>query len=156
MLDFGKLALGEGDDAPAGEWRSRAPRRAGAQRFLAGTAEDADEDADRPVFSLVSGTYRTAKRYGAGAEAAAAVEEGASSAAVILRNQENALSVLPDSAASECRVFAVLVVLLICRVGEFLQSRTYQGLETRLGQDAPSVLEQGRSGIARGYQTDHR
>jgi diphthamide biosynthesis protein 2 len=32
--------------------------------------------------------------------------------------------------------------------------RTYQGLEVRLGEDEPSVLEQGRSGIARGYQTD--
>jgi len=38
--------------------------------------------------------------------------------------------------------------------GQFLQQRTYQGLELRLGEDGPSVLEQGRSGIARGYQDD--
>jgi hypothetical protein len=40
--------------------------------------------------------------------------------------------------------------------GEFLQSRTFRGLETRTGLDPPSVLEQGRSGIARGYGDDHR
>lgn len=38
--------------------------------------------------------------------------------------------------------------------GRFLAQRTYQGLELRLGADAPGVLEQGRSGIARGYQDD--
>ncbi|KAF8220335.1 diphthamide biosynthesis protein [Tricholoma matsutake] len=61
------------------------------------------------------------------------------SAAIILRNQDRALSTLEDSAA-----------------GQFLQERGYKGLETRIGEDAPSVLEQGRSGIARGYQDDHR
>jgi diphthamide biosynthesis protein 2 len=35
--------------------------------------------------------------------------------------------------------------------GEFLLQRSWQGLERRLGQDAPSLLEQGRSGIASGY-----
>jgi diphthamide biosynthesis protein 2 len=34
--------------------------------------------------------------------------------------------------------------------------RSYRGLENRLGEDGPSVLEQGRSGIARGYQDDRR
>ena len=39
---------------------------------------------------------------------------------------------------------------------QFLHTREYQGLEQRIGQDAPSVLEQGRSGITRGYGDDHR
>lgn len=39
--------------------------------------------------------------------------------------------------------------------GEFLQSRTFRGLETRAGLDPPSILQQGRSGIARGYGDDH-
>ena len=38
----------------------------------------------------------------------------------------------------------------------FLQTRTFKGLEQRLGEDAPSVMEEGRSGIARGYGDDHR
>lgn len=41
-------------------------------------------------------------------------------------------------------------------LGDFLQARSFQGLEQRLGQDAPAVLEQGRSGIAKGYaDVDH-
>ena len=36
-------------------------------------------------------------------------------------------------------------------LGQFLQSRSYQGLDPRVGRDAPGALEQGRSGIARGY-----
>jgi diphthamide biosynthesis protein 2 len=37
---------------------------------------------------------------------------------------------------------------------QFLHSRTYRGLDPRIGQDAPGVLEQGRSGVARGYEDD--
>ncbi|KZT66950.1 diphthamide biosynthesis protein [Daedalea quercina L-15889] len=93
-----------------------------------------DEDLDEPVFSLVTGKYRRAKRYGASAE-----QQLGDSSAVVLRNQDNAVAVLADSAA-----------------GQFLQGRTFRGLETRIGRDAPSILEQGRSGIARGYADDHR
>lgn len=39
-------------------------------------------------------------------------------------------------------------------VGEYLRSRTYQGLDPRYGMDEPSTLEQGRRGIPRGYDTD--
>jgi len=36
---------------------------------------------------------------------------------------------------------------------QFLHSRTYQGLEVGvIGDEEPSVLEQGRSGTAREYQ----
>lgn len=44
---------------------------------------------------------------------------------------------------------------LICGAALFLHSRSYQGLEAKIGEDSPSVLEQGRSGIARGYSDDH-
>jgi diphthamide biosynthesis protein 2 len=65
-------------------------------------------------------------------------QEPSSSSAIILRDQESTVSTLRDSAA-----------------GEFLQSRTFRGLETRAGLDFPSLLVQGRSGIARGYGDDH-
>jgi hypothetical protein len=39
---------------------------------------------------------------------------------------------------------------------DFLHERSWQGLDQRLGQDAPSMLEQGRSGIARGYGEDEQ
>jgi diphthamide biosynthesis protein 2 len=41
-------------------------------------------------------------------------------------------------------------------IGDFLKNRIWQGLEQRIGQDEPSLLEQGRSGIAKGYnEVDH-
>ncbi|KAI0350265.1 diphthamide biosynthesis protein [Trametes cingulata] len=99
--------------------------------------EHEEEDLDQPVFSLTTGKYRHAKRYGGATDTAP--NGDADSSAVILRNQEGALSKMDDSAAAQ-----------------FLQSRSFRGLETRIGQDPPSLLEQGRSGIARGYADDHR
>ncbi|KAI9461404.1 diphthamide biosynthesis protein [Russula earlei] len=98
--------------------------------------EDEEEDLDRPVFSLVTGRYRQAKRYG---ENDRTPVPTSSSSALILRDQDGTVTTLKDSAA-----------------GEFLQSRTFRGLEPRAGLDPPSVLQQGRSGIARGYGDDHR
>jgi hypothetical protein len=37
------------------------------------------------------------------------------------------------------------------RPGVYLNSRHFKGLEQRYGMDEPATLEQGRSGIARGY-----
>lgn len=114
---------------------------AGVQPEEAEKSDDDNEeenDPDRPVFSLIRGTYRHAKRYG-GDSIAEIRNTKDPSAAIVLRNQDRALSTLEDSAA-----------------GQFLQERGYKGLEARIGEDAPSVLEQGRSGIARGYQDDHR
>jgi diphthamide biosynthesis protein 2 len=75
--------------------------------------------------------------------------------AVVRRNQDTALATLADSAAGMFTVFYFLFILM-CFQGQFLQGRDYKGLEARIGEDAPSVLEQGRSGIAKGYQDDHR
>ncbi|KAI0028210.1 putative diphthamide synthesis protein-domain-containing protein [Vararia minispora EC-137] len=87
-------------------------------------------DVDEPAFSLITGKYRHAKRYGIeGTDAG--VGNG------LVRSEAGAL-VMKNSAAAE-----------------FFQSRTYKGLDVRAGMDAPSVLEQGRSGIARGYTDDH-
>ncbi|KAI9439278.1 diphthamide biosynthesis protein [Lactarius indigo] len=97
--------------------------------------EDEDGDPDRPVFSLITGKYRHAKRYG---EDDPTPAQETTSSALILRDQDGTVTTLRDSAA-----------------GEFLQSRTFRGLETRAGLDPPSILEQGRSGIARGYGDDH-
>ncbi|KAI0643281.1 diphthamide biosynthesis protein [Trametes meyenii] len=122
ILDFGQLLREHGDNTEIHSENQK---------------ESEPEDLDQPVFSLVTGKYRYAKRYGGTSEPA---ENGeGDSSAIILRNQEGALSKMDDSAAAQ-----------------FLHSRTFRGLETRIGEDAPSLLEQGRSGIARGYADDHR
>ncbi|EPQ53261.1 diphthamide biosynthesis protein [Gloeophyllum trabeum ATCC 11539] len=121
VLDFERL-LAEHDN--------EVPEETADQR------EDDSEDPDQPIFSTITGKYRTARRFG-GADADSPQVEGGTPSAVVLRNQDNTVATLSDSAAAE-----------------FLQSRSFRGLETRLGEDAPSVLEQGRSGIARGYAND--
>ncbi|KAG8215726.1 putative diphthamide synthesis protein-domain-containing protein [Butyriboletus roseoflavus] len=97
--------------------------------------EEEDPDPDQPTFSLVTGKYRHARRFGAPETS----DDGDTSPnAVVLRNQDGAMTVLQESAAAL-----------------YLQTRSFRGLEARVGEDAPSILEQGRSGIARGYMDDH-
>ncbi|KAJ7577918.1 putative diphthamide synthesis protein-domain-containing protein [Mycena floridula] len=100
------------------------------------TTHGEEEDGDQPVFSLVSGKYRHQKRYGA---AVPDQDTTGQSTELVLRNQDGALLKTSENAA-----------------GQFLQNRSYQGLEMRLGKDDPSILEQGRTGIARGYVDDHK
>ncbi|KAJ7086396.1 putative diphthamide synthesis protein-domain-containing protein [Mycena belliarum] len=107
------------------------------ERLLAESRADDSDDPDQPVFSLITGKYRHAKRFGGSVKGKEALPAEPSSS-VILRNQNTAVA-LADSAGAL-----------------FLQERTFRGLESRVGEDAPSVLEQGRSGIARGYADDHR
>ena len=59
---------------------------------------DSDEDGQQPEFSLVTGQYRKAKRFGG--VAPPVNDEGSS--AVVLRNNEGTVSVLRDSAAGAC------------------------------------------------------
>jgi diphthamide biosynthesis protein 2 len=131
--------------------------------------EDGEDNGDRPVFSLVTGTYRHPKRYGGRGKAFFSAPflkltilsedqqgqiggtSGAQSA-VILRNQDSAITQL-DIAAGK---FSFTRVCSFAQLTVMLQGhqRTYHGLDMRIGQDAPSTLEQGRSGVARGYQDD--
>jgi hypothetical protein len=61
---------------------------------LSAEAVDSDEDGQQPEFSLVTGQYRKAKRFGS---VASPVSD--ESSAVVLRNNEGAVSILRDSAA---------------------------------------------------------
>lgn len=95
-----------------------------------------DSDDDSLEFSLITGTLRTKKRFATGSGGQASDSNNLLEDRVrdlTLRNQNFSLSKL-ESAGST-----------------FLASREFQGLQPRYGMDVPSVLEQGRSGVARGY-----
>lgn len=121
-------------------------------RVLASTEDEADKAKDKAEedaaasdeeleFSLVTGTYRTRKVFGASTSsggATAGAVEGVDAATqgvqdLTLRASDFTIAKL-ESAGSM-----------------FLESRSFRGLEPRYGLDEPAVLEQGRSGIARGY-----
>jgi diphthamide biosynthesis protein 2 len=112
------------------------------------TSSDQDQDQptspdpDQPIFSLITGTYRHPKRYtdpkATTTTTTTTVGSPQSNSALVLRNQSNTIARITDDSAAL----------------QFLQERTYRGLEPRVDEDGPSILEQGRSGIARGYQDD--
>ncbi|CAK9784622.1 diphthamide biosynthesis protein [Cutaneotrichosporon oleaginosum] len=87
-----------------------------------------DEELD---FSLVTGAYRTRKTFGG-------EEERVGGTDVALRNNDMSLAKL-ESAGSM-----------------FLATRSFQGLEPRYGMDEPATLEQGRTGVARGYTEEKK
>lgn len=116
--------------------------------------EGSDSDPDRPVFSLVTGTYRHAKRYGGRSTDSNPYFSLLLTGLTGKHDAETEQSLVSDTSAMVIRNKHDQVAMLDSAAGQFLQQRTYQGLEVRMGEDAPSILEQGRSGIARGYQDD--
>jgi len=92
-----------------------------------------ESDEEKPSYSFSTGRYRTAKVFANGGHVSASDGAGA----LMIRNSATALTI---GGAGQV---------------EFFQNRSFQGLEQRLDQDSPSVLEEGRSGIARGYTDDH-
>ncbi|KAH7097237.1 putative diphthamide synthesis protein-domain-containing protein [Auriculariales sp. MPI-PUGE-AT-0066] len=96
--------------------------------------EDADEDA--PQFDFTTGKLRSLRRFERTATETVSGTGGENTAegALVRRNEETALAT---------GVYGV--------GAEFLNNRMFKGLEVNAGRDTPAILEQGRSGIARGY-----
>jgi diphthamide biosynthesis protein 2 len=114
--------------------------------------DDDDDDDDRPHFSLVSGTYVHRRKFHGNARTAGSLGGATDSAdkAVQLASaqggtQENSV-VMRNAATGE--VTTVLESASLQHVGK----RAWQGLEQRIGLDEPSMLEEGRQGIAKGYK----
>jgi len=88
------------------------------------------KDHDEPHFSLITGKYKQGRKY--------AIKDMSENIAdsmkdLTLRNQNTSISTLLNSAS-----------------GEYLNSRTFQGLEQIEGTEV-QLAEEGRSGIAKGY-----
>jgi diphthamide biosynthesis protein 2 len=113
------------------------------------------EGADEPHFSLITGKLVTSRHYGDTIEEDAIEENG--DGVIVPRSSNTTVGRLIDSAAGEPLLDAPFKTRLnFLLSGEFLQTRSWQGLEQRIGRDEPSVLEQGRDGIAKSYRSvDH-
>ncbi|RIA85674.1 putative diphthamide synthesis protein [Glomus cerebriforme] len=92
------------------------------------------EDDDEPHFSLVTGKYKQSRKY-----AARDMPENIADSMkdLTLRNQNTSVSTLLNSAA-----------------GEYLNSRTFQGLEQIKGIEV-QLAEEGQSGIAKSYTNEY-
>ncbi|KAG2180493.1 hypothetical protein INT44_003497 [Umbelopsis vinacea] len=117
------------------------------QRLLPGLRDDDftyDEEEEReenlsdeePHFSLITGEYKQGRKYGSKKlDGTSLLASGITD--LSLRNNETALSTLLESPS-----------------GAFLKTRTFRGLEQKTGEHEASLVEEGRSGIARGYSTE--
>lgn len=100
-----------------------------------GSIQDGADAEDEPEFSLITGKYRRVKNYG---DRLTEDTTGQEKSALVSRNQQNTIAKMETAA------------------GEFLNNRSWQGLEQNLGMDEPAILEKGRMGIAKGYrEVDH-
>jgi diphthamide biosynthesis protein 2 len=104
-----------------------------------GDANDSEEELE---FSLVTGTYRTRKVFNSATGPSASAGE-AQGRGAITAGADGVKDVTVRSDFS--------VAKLESAGSMFLESRSFRGLEPRYGLDEPALLEQGRSGIARGY-----
>ncbi|OWZ11529.1 Diphthamide biosynthesis protein 2 [Phytophthora megakarya] len=96
-----------------------------------------DDDADKPFFSLVSGTYKTSRSTAVDREATTyaltASENPNASTALQLKNERTELTTYHSEAA------------------DYLATREYQGLDPRIGKTPAHAAVEGSTGIARGY-----
>ncbi|KAF7726250.1 Diphthamide biosynthesis protein 2 [Apophysomyces ossiformis] len=106
------------------------------KRFQGQELEDISSD-EEPHFSLVTGQYVSSPFSKAGSKRnAAGSEEQITSnlTDLTLRSKETSITALLNSTA-----------------GEYLKNRSYRGLEAKIGEHEAETVQEGRSGIARGY-----
>ncbi|CAG8474560.1 7059_t:CDS:10 [Ambispora gerdemannii] len=108
-----------------------------------GKEEDQSNDDDVPHYSLVTGQLKKGRKYAIDQKNGGdeAIDSTTSDTDIILRDKNTQLTstatVLKNSAAAE-----------------FLNLRSFRGLEKQIGGTVVSEAEEGRSGIARGYSDE--
>uniref|UniRef100_V5EPN6 2-(3-amino-3-carboxypropyl)histidine synthase subunit 2 n=1 Tax=Kalmanozyma brasiliensis (strain GHG001) TaxID=1365824 RepID=V5EPN6_KALBG len=113
-----------------------------------GNVKEDEEDADRPHFSLISGTYVHRRKFNAktgSTPQGVSAEEGT----LQISNQAGGDG---DKVVVRNPTTGQLTTVLETASIAHLQRRGWKGLEQRLGMDEPSELEEGREGIAKGYK----
>ncbi|KAJ8328984.1 Diphthamide biosynthesis protein 2 [Batrachochytrium dendrobatidis] len=94
-----------------------------------------DSDDDQPHFSLVTGAYKQRKQYVSIVCSTDDEPTQGDSSALMARSRDNVISKYTSTSAA----------------AEYLNNRTFQGLEAMVGQTTISDVQDGRRGIARGY-----
>ncbi|KAG9289206.1 hypothetical protein G9A89_022515 [Geosiphon pyriformis] len=93
-----------------------------------------DNDEDQPYFSLITGKLKQGRKYVSRENDAC---EDGNTTDLVLRNQNMSISTYLNSAA-----------------GEFLNSRSFRGLQEDVGLSEVPLVEEGQSGIAKGYSNE--
>ncbi|KAI7867432.1 diphthamide biosynthesis protein 2 [Spinellus fusiger] len=99
-------------------------------------AEDGSSDEEQH-FSLITGQYKTRIFH----KASTAQDSGE-----VLTSQLTDLTLRSKDTS--------ITKLLNSTAGEYLKNRSYRGLEPKIGHDEAEMVQEGRSGIARGYEDE--
>lgn len=110
------------------------------------------QDDDRPHFSLISGTYVHRRRFGNNANTPSQLPASAESGERALQVSDTGSGSTEDAVVVRNPTTGELTTVLETASIQHLNKRGWKGLEQRLGMDEPSVLEEGREGIAKGYK----
>ncbi|CDR99729.1 related to DPH2-diphtheria toxin resistance protein [Sporisorium scitamineum] len=111
--------------------------------------EDGEEsDDDRPHFSLISGTYVHRRKFNSNPTSTAALDTSESLQLTSPSSAETKQHQVTIRNPTTGQLTTVLETASIAHI----QKRGWKGLEQRLGLGEPSVLEEGREGIAKGYK----
>jgi diphthamide biosynthesis protein 2 len=110
----------------------------------AGEPEQRSDDDDQPHFSLVTGKYVSRRKF---RHNNSNDDDDDDSASDDQSTERSGVISLRDSTSSNGKMTRILD----SANARHLATRSWKGLEQRLGLDEPSVLEEGRQGIAKGY-----
>ena len=118
-------------------------------------ADDEEEEDDRPHFSLISGTYVHRRKFNHKPTNPAQLDTAPSSEHTLELSQSTSgagAGTNEDKVVVRNPTTGELTTVLESASMAHLSQRSWKGLEQRLGLDEPSVLEEGREGIAKGYK----
>lgn len=112
-------------------------RKRGGQDGDEEDEEASDDDEEAPHFSLATGKYVSRRRFGGqeDEQPAEAIDDAGTGAVTVRSATSGQLTRVLESANAA-----------------HLSGRSWKGLEQRLGMDEPAVMEEGRGGVARGYE----
>ncbi|KAJ9476306.1 2-(3-amino-3-carboxypropyl)histidine synthase subunit 2 [Pseudozyma hubeiensis] len=111
--------------------------------------DDDDDDDDQPHFSLISGTYVHRRKFNTKPTTPALPSSEDSNLQLTTNPSANGNE---DQVVIRNPITGELTTVLETASIAHLNKRGWKGLEQRLGMDEPSVLEEGREGIAKGYK----
>ncbi|SJX62344.1 related to DPH2-diphtheria toxin resistance protein [Sporisorium reilianum f. sp. reilianum] len=116
-----------------------------------GNINDEDSDDDRPHFSLISGTYVHRRKFNSKPPSTTTLPSADPTQTRQL-TAPNPTHANQDQVTLRDPATGQLTTVLETASIAHIQKRGWKGLEQRLGLDEPSVLEEGREGIAKGYK----
>ncbi|KAJ3343136.1 Diphthamide biosynthesis protein 2 [Gonapodya sp. JEL0774] len=109
---------------------------------------ESEPESELPHFSLVSGVLKRTRRDDGGGGGGFIPASSAPSSSLLA----GSATLTPSADLVTRDTSRMAVSKFVASIGSRFEERTFRGLETRLGDDEPAVVQMGRSGVASGYE----